>query len=124
MNFNRISLSDTFVRYCLSDSLLLEIYSPETVSRVTLAALGIGFQPNLCEWKNNDFFYLFLFIDILSVPIPHSCLPIFPKTGQFINLQIYIKISIPENLSSIFSVSIALFLSLYPKNGRNPLPFG
>ena len=61
MNFNRIFLSDTFVRYCLPDSLLLEIYSPETVSRVTLAALGIGFQPNLCEWKNNDFF---LFVSV------------------------------------------------------------
>ena len=33
--------------YCLPDSSLLLSYNPETSSRVTLAALGIGFQPNL-----------------------------------------------------------------------------
>ena len=34
-------------RYCLPDSSSLHGYSPETASRVTLAMLGIGFQPNL-----------------------------------------------------------------------------
>ena len=34
-------------RYCLPDSSPLRGYSPETSSRVTLASLGIGFQPNL-----------------------------------------------------------------------------
>ena len=33
--------------YCLPDSCPLLIYNPETSSRVTLALLGIGFQPNL-----------------------------------------------------------------------------
>jgi len=33
--------------YCLPDSRPLLIYNPETSSRVTLALLGIGFQPNL-----------------------------------------------------------------------------
>ena len=33
-------------RYCLPDSHSLHVYNPETTSRVTLAALGIGFQPN------------------------------------------------------------------------------
>ena len=33
--------------YCLPDSLSLLVYNPETASQVTLAALGIGFQPNL-----------------------------------------------------------------------------
>ena len=33
-------------RYCLPDSHSLHVYNPETPSRVTLAALGIGFQPN------------------------------------------------------------------------------
>ena len=34
-------------RYCLPDSHSLHVYNPETPSRVTLAMLGIGFQPNL-----------------------------------------------------------------------------
>ena len=34
-------------RYCLPDSSPFIIGNPETPSRVTLAALGIGFQPNL-----------------------------------------------------------------------------
>ena len=34
-------------RYCLPDSSTFIIGNPETASRVTLAALGIGFQPNL-----------------------------------------------------------------------------
>ena len=34
-------------RYCLPDSHFLLVFNPETSSRVTLAALGIGFQPNL-----------------------------------------------------------------------------
>ena len=34
-------------RYCLPDSRLSLSCNPETSSRVTLAALGIGFQPNL-----------------------------------------------------------------------------
>ena len=34
-------------RYCLPDSSPLRGYSPETSSRVTLASLGIGFQPNI-----------------------------------------------------------------------------
>ena len=33
-------------RYCLPDSSSLHGYSPETASRVTLALLGTGFQPN------------------------------------------------------------------------------
>ena len=33
--------------YCLPDSSPILVFSPETSSRVTLAALGIGFQPNL-----------------------------------------------------------------------------
>ena len=36
----------TILGYCLPDSYLLCGYNPETLSRVTLAALGIGFQPN------------------------------------------------------------------------------
>ena len=35
------------IRYCLPDSSFLLSCSPETSSRVTLAALGIGFQPKL-----------------------------------------------------------------------------
>ena len=35
------------IRYCLPDSLSYFSYNPETSSRVTLAALGIGFQPKL-----------------------------------------------------------------------------
>ncbi|MDD7508744.1 MAG: hypothetical protein SPD44_04435 [Prevotella sp.] len=34
-------------RYCLPDSSSLHGYSPETASRVTLALLGTGFQPDL-----------------------------------------------------------------------------
>lgn len=34
-------------RYCLPDSRFSIVVTPETVSRVTLAMLGIGFQPNL-----------------------------------------------------------------------------
>ena len=34
-------------RYCLPDSSSLHGYNPETSSQVTLAPLGIGFQPNL-----------------------------------------------------------------------------
>ncbi|MCI7269126.1 MAG: hypothetical protein MR561_02720 [Prevotella sp.] len=34
-------------RYCLPDSYPLLAFNPETSSRVTLAALGIGFQPKL-----------------------------------------------------------------------------
>ena len=34
-------------RYCLPDSRLSLSCNPETSSQVTLAALGIGFQPNL-----------------------------------------------------------------------------
>ena len=33
--------------YCLPDSSPILVFSPETSSRVTLAALGIGFQPKL-----------------------------------------------------------------------------
>ena len=33
--------------YCLPDSSFLCVRSPETLSRVTLAMLGIGFQPVL-----------------------------------------------------------------------------
>ena len=33
--------------YCLPDSSSILVFTPETSSRVTLAALGIGFQPNL-----------------------------------------------------------------------------
>ncbi len=33
--------------YCLPDSCLYVFFNPETSSRVTLASLGIGFQPNL-----------------------------------------------------------------------------
>ena len=33
-------------RYCLPDSFVCLFIIPETVSRVTLALLGIGFQPN------------------------------------------------------------------------------
>ena len=36
----------TTMGYCLPDSLSLLVCNPETASRVTLAALGIGFQPN------------------------------------------------------------------------------
>lgn len=34
-------------RYCLPDSRFIIVVTPEIVSRVTLAMLGIGFQPNL-----------------------------------------------------------------------------
>ena len=41
-------------RYCLPDSCFIYHVNPETASRVTLASLGIGFQPNLmvigCLW--------------------------------------------------------------------------
>ena len=35
--------------YCLPDSLSSCVYNPETSSRVTLASLGIGFQPKLVD---------------------------------------------------------------------------
>ena len=40
-------------RYCLPDSNFLLVFNPETSSRVTLAALGIGFQPNLHQPTTN-----------------------------------------------------------------------
>ena len=40
------------IRYCLPDSSFLLSCSPETSSRVTLAALGIGFQPKLPTTEN------------------------------------------------------------------------
>ena len=40
------------IRYCLPDSSFLLSCSPETSSRVTLAALGIGFQPKLPTTHN------------------------------------------------------------------------
>ena len=56
---------------------LTTCYNPETSSRVTLASLGIGFQPNLMvidhlwikhQYKKNreKYICLFLFIDIFS----------------------------------------------------------
>ena len=40
------------IRYCLPDRSFLLSCSPETSSRVTLAALGIGFQPKLPTTEN------------------------------------------------------------------------
>ena len=56
-------------RYCLPDSHFLLVFNPETSSRVTLAALGIGFQPNLPSMPLNNqkptpiclYFYLLIF---------------------------------------------------------------
>ena len=42
------------IRYCLPDSSFLLSCSPETSSRVTLAALGIGFQPKLPTTDNRQ----------------------------------------------------------------------
>mgnify|MGYP003551903092 CR=1 FL=1 len=39
-----------YVWYCLPDSNLYISRNPETSSRVTLASLGIGFQPKLNTW--------------------------------------------------------------------------
>ena len=36
--------------YCLPDSYSSLGYNPETSSRVTLASLGTGFQPELVVW--------------------------------------------------------------------------
>ena len=51
MNWGAIcqSLNTSFARYCLSDSFFLFGCNPETLSRVTLATLGIGFQPKPVE---------------------------------------------------------------------------
>ena len=53
------------IRYCLPDSSFLLSCSPETSSRVTLAALGIGFQPKLPTTKHQQpiiiYFYLLIF---------------------------------------------------------------
>ena len=38
------------MRYCLPDSSFFRVCNPETLSRVTLALLGIGFQPNPLGW--------------------------------------------------------------------------
>ena len=39
-------------RYCLPGSHFLLVFNPETSSRVTLATLGIGFQPKLPTTEN------------------------------------------------------------------------
>ena len=64
-----------WIRYCLPDSCIYVFLYPETLSRVTLASLGIGFQPKLPTTDNHQpttnnrqpttYHYLFLFIDIL-----------------------------------------------------------
>ena len=57
-----------WIRYCLPDSCIYVFLYPETLSRVTLASLGIGFQPKLPTTDNQQpttYHYLFLFIDIL-----------------------------------------------------------
>ena len=40
--------------YCLPDSSPILVFTPETSSRVTLASLGIGFQPNLPTSNNRQ----------------------------------------------------------------------
>ena len=51
--------------YCLPDSFFCYSLYPETSSRVTLAALGIGFQPKLPTTKHQQpiiiYFYLLIF---------------------------------------------------------------
>ena len=47
LNSNSERRSITVKGYCLPDSSTTHSYTPETSSRVTLALLGIGFQPNL-----------------------------------------------------------------------------
>ena len=47
-------LSALSIRYCLPDSSFLLVLNPETSSRVTLATLGIGFQPNLHTTPDNQ----------------------------------------------------------------------
>ena len=58
-----------FIRwYCLPDSCFIYHVNPETLSRVTLALLGIGFQPKLLTDnprpntnKRQPYFYLLIF---------------------------------------------------------------
>ena len=49
-NHERAPLTVCSMRYCLPDSSFLRVCNPETLSRVTLALLGIGFQPNPLGW--------------------------------------------------------------------------
>ncbi len=43
-----------WIRYCLPDSCIYVFLYPETLSRVTLASLGIGFQPKLPTTDNQQ----------------------------------------------------------------------
>ena len=55
-----------WIRYSLPDSCIYVFLYPETLSRVTLASLGIGFQPKLPTTNNQqpttDNLSLFIFI--------------------------------------------------------------
>ena len=71
--------------YCLPDSITsISFSNPETASRVTLATLGTGFQPDLigCLWikhqyKKNIFVYFYLLIFYSSTKPPISISPLF-----------------------------------------------
>ena len=102
-------------RYCLPDSCFIYHVNPETASRVTLASLGIGFQPNLMV--------------IGCLRIKHQCLILwfccgikyqYKKTKKNIFVYFYLLIfSRKTTNTNVFLFIDILFLN-YTTNNRQP----
>ena len=67
-------------RYCIPDSPFIIVVTPETVSRVTLAMLGIGFQPNFIGLSVVVCWLLFVGLIVQTYPQPttHDPQPVIP----------------------------------------------
>ena len=64
-----------WIRYCLPDSCIYVFLYPETLSRVTLASLGIGFQPKLPTTDNQQPIIIYLLIFYSNLPTTNNHQP-------------------------------------------------